>query len=622
MPDGRAVVVWDGQCTFCRRWASRWYALTGNTFAWTTLQSQGDSLTIDRASLESALHLLEPDGTHVQGAEAVFTIQSRGGVRRWPLWLYRHVPGFKACTEWAYAWLANHRGGADRCSRAVLGKVEIPDTWLLTRRVFLRCMGLIYLGAFLSLGPQLPGLVGESGLQGVGAWIDALRTTAPEVGLMRVPTLQWFGGDGLLSATWIVGAIGAVAMVLGLVPLLCAIVCWAAWLSLVTAAGVFTGYQWDVLLLEAGLLAVFWSPLTWRLTSPNVRRPSPLVRWVLILLLVKLMFLSGWVKLHSGDLTWANDSALQYHFWTQPLPWCPAWIAAASPQWLLALLSKGMFVVELWVPWMLLLPRVPRLIGVVAIVLLQLGIAATGNYGYFNWLAIVLCLAAVDDAMLLLLWPRNARHRFTVGLRAAAPLFRRVVVGGACVFVLSISLIQLPWIQPSMPAPVLQWTSLWQPWHIASNYGLFATMTTTRPELIIESSQDGETWTPYAFRYKPGPLDQPSPLCQPGMPRLDWQLWFDALSYERLFNAGILRPDTAWNQFMSRQILPSLLRALANASGPVLDLLEAAPMGDTPPTWLRWSLWRYQFADTGSAWWTREHLFTAPARRASDFPAS
>jgi len=614
-PDGRAVVVWDGDCTFCRRWASRWYTLTGDTFAWTTLQSNEDCLTIERTELEAALHLVEPEGTHVRGAEAVFTILARGGIRRWPLWLYRHVPGFKACSETGYAWIARHRGGTDRCSRAVLGKVEIPDTWLLTRRVFLRCMGLIWLAAFLSLGAQLPGLVGVDGLQPVGAWLDALRATAPDVGLMQVPTLQWFGGDGLLTATWVLGSIAAAALVLGLAPLLCAAVCWATWLSLVTASGIFTGYQWDMLLLEAGLLAVCWSPWAWRLTAANVRRPSPLVRWVLVILLIKLMFLSGWVKLQSGDPVWADDTAFQYHFWTQPLPWWPAWIAAAAPDWLLALLCKGMFIVELWLPWMLLLPRVPRLIAVVAIVLLQLGIAATGNYGYFNWLTIVLCVVAVDDAMLLLLWPRRVRHRFSVGLRAAGPLGRRIVVAVACVFVLSVSLAQLPWVQPSMPDSVRRWTTLWQPWHVASNYGLFATMTTTRPELIIESSDDGETWTPYTFHCKPGPLDEPSPFCQPGMPRLDWQLWFDALSYERLFEAGLLRPDTAWQRFTHRQILLDLLRSLANASGPVLDLLAASPSGDAPPKWLRWSLWRYRFSHDGPDWWTREHLFTAPPMR-------
>jgi predicted DCC family thiol-disulfide oxidoreductase YuxK len=615
--DGRAVVVWDSDCTFCRRWASRWYGLTGNAFAWGTVESYSDHLTIDRKTLATALHVVEPDGSTVHGAEAVFTIQARGGVRRWPLWLYRNLPGFNACTEAGYRWVANHRSFADQCSRALLGKVEIPDTWLLTRRVFLRCMGLIWLAAFLSLGPQLPGLIGESGLSSVSAWLNVLGTTAPDVGLLSVPTFQWFGGDGLLQATWIIGALAAAGMVLGLAPIVCAATCWLTWLSLVTASGIFTGYQWDALLLEIGLLAIMWSPWAWRLNAPHVRAPSKCVRWVLVLVLVKLVFLSGWVKLQSGDGAWASDTSLQYHFWTQPLPWWPAWIAASAPTWLLSLLSKGMFFVELWAVWLLVLPRVPRLIAAIGIVLLQLGIAATGNYGYFNWLAIVLCLIAVDDAMLLLLWPSAIRYRFAAGLRAVGPLWRRSVVGVACVFVLSLSLTQLPWVQPHMPSVVQRWIATWRPWHVASNYGLFATMTTTRPELIIESSEDGVTWMPYAFVAKPGPLGQPSPFAQPGMPRLDWQLWFDALSYERLWQAGVLRPETAWDQFTNRQVLPSLLQSLAVASPSVLDLLEASPTGDAPPTWLRWSLWRYEFATEGADWWTRTHLFTAPPKRMS-----
>jgi hypothetical protein len=540
---------------------------------------------------------------------------ARGGVRRWPLWCTRTIPMLGRAAEGCYALIARHRRGADVASRALLGRVEIPETWQLTRRVFLRCMGVVFLVAFLSIGPQLAGLVGTSGLHPIGLRLESLTTHAPDIGLFDVPTLQWFGGDGLLNATWMVGALAAVAMVLGLAPLVSAVLCWVTWLSLVTACGIFTGYQWDMLLLEAGVLAMLWSPPTRWLHSPNVRRPSNCVRWLLVLLTIKLMVLSGWVKLSSGDSAWADGSALQFHFWTQPLPWWPAWYANLLPGWLLQFMCTCMLAVEYWVPWLLLLPRVPRTIGAIVLIGLQLGIAATGNYGFFNWLSIVLCLAMIDDAMLLLLWPRTARHLFAVGIRRVAPLWRRLTTATACVVVLSISLPQIPVWRATTPEPARRWAGLWQPWHIASTYGLFATMTTTRPELIIESSTDGITWEPYVFRWKPGPLDRAPGLSQPFMPRLDWQLWFDALAYERLLEAGLLTPATAWRRFTGREVLPDLLQHLARGTPEVLELLESSPGGTTPPAYLRWTLWHYRFTTEGPHWWTREQLFSAPARQ-------
>ena len=614
---GRGLVVWDADCTFCRRWATRLYALTGDTFAWTTLQQADEGLSVERARLEQAIHLIEADGRVVRGAEAIFTMLARGGVRRWPLWCVRSIPLLGQAAECGYALVARHRRVADLTSRALLGRVEIPETWQLTRRIFLRCMGLVFLTAFLSLGAQLPGLVGAEGLHPANLWLGSLASHAPDLGLFDVPTLQWWGGDGLLSATWIVGAVAAICMVLGFLPLASAVLCWAGYLSLVTACGIFTGYQWDMLLLEAGVLAMLWSPPTRWLHGQSVRRPSAVVRWLLVLLTIKLMVLSGWVKLASGDPAWADGTALQFHFWTQPLPWWPAWFANQLPTWLLQFMCDCLLAVECWVPWLLLLPRVPRTVAAIVLIAMQLGIAATGNYGFFNWLSIVLCLAMIDDAMLLLLWPRTIHHRFAVGLRRMAPMWRRLATGAACVFVLSISLPQLPLWSASSSSLATRWTTLWRPWHIASTYGLFATMTTTRPELVIESSADGITWAPYVFKWKPGPLDRAPGLIQPFMPRLDWQLWFDALAYERLHEAGLLTPATAWRRFTGREVLPNLLRHLAQGSPEVLGLLESSPGGTTPPAYLRWTLWHYRFTSEGPDWWAREQLFSAPARRLS-----
>ena len=610
--DGRPRVIWDGDCTFCRRWVTRWRTLTGDTFAWVPAQDLQDRPDLDPATLASAVHLEQPDGTCTSGARAVAGILKIGGVSAWLARCMR-VPGVAPVLEAAYALITRHRGGADRACRFALGRVEIPDTWQFTRRVVLRCMGLIYLVAFLSLEQQLAGLVGEDGLRPVGAFIETLRQQAPDVGLAQLPTMQWFGGDWLLTTTAVAGTVAAACMIAGLVPLVSAMVCWVCMLSLVTACSLFTGYQWDALLLEAGVLAMLWSPPV-RHLGRAVDRPSRLIRWCFVLLLMKLMLLSGWVKLASHDPVWADGTALQYHFWTQPLPWWPAWFANLLPEGLLYTACELMLAVELWVPLLLVLPRVPRTIGALLLILLQLGIAATGNYGFFNWLTIVLCLCAIDDATLLLAWPRSVRHRFPVGLlpRRPAAVGLLTTCAGCALLVLSVG--GLPQVQPHAPRVVQALTARAAPWHLTSNYGLFATMTTTRPELVVEASEDGAHWQPYVWRFAPGAVDQAPALSQPGMPRLDWQLWFDALGYERLHDAGMLRPDSAWRRFSSRHVLPNLLDHLELATPDVLDLLERAPLGETPPAFLRWSLWRATFTRSGSAWWSRELVFRSPLR--------
>ena len=73
-----------------------------------------------------------------------------------------------------------------------------------------------------------------------------------------------------------------------------------------------------------------------------------------------------------------------------------------------------------------------------------------------------------------------------------------------------------------------------EPLRIVNSYGLFAVMTTTREEIIVEGSNDGVTWQAYEFPYKPGDVCRAPPIVAPYQPRLDWQMWFAALgSYQQ-----------------------------------------------------------------------------------------
>ncbi len=622
LPTVKTLVVWDGDCTLCRRWMRRYYALSGDTLDWSPAKAAAPHLPLlSLEELNQAVHVVEPTGASVRGAEAIFTIMARIGLRRWPLRLYQYVPPVRWICDVLYRSVANHRAVANQLSTVLFGKVDVPSTLLLTRRVYLRMLGLIFLAAFISIGTQIPGLFGEQGLMPSSHL--AQQAIAQDVHGWQMPGLvlwEWSLTDTPLRTAALIGGIAAGLMVIGLLPWWSALIAWLSYLVLVTFGGVFMQYQWDALLLEAGFLAVLWSPGSWRLNSTLARRPSRLVHWLIVLLLGRLIFFGGLVKLQSGDSTWADCSALAYHFWTQPLPLWTAWYADALPALVSQVACVLMFVIELGAPLLLLLPRVPRTIGATLIMLLMCGIVATGNYGFFNWLTIVLCLAMFDDALLLRLWPKAARPTIRVGIRPHTGAILRWIRTVPALLVLSLVVMAL-WMQTfaSSGAPWIRWwQQTWAPWRLVSQYGLFARMTTTRPEITIEAMGSDGTWHPYVFRWKPGPLDQPGRWCQPHMPRLDWQMWFDALTYEQAFHNGLLSPSTARLQFTGREMLPNLLIRLATHEPSVLALLQSAPENlEGPPQALRWHLDHYRFTTAAERqrtgdWWHATRLFTSP----------
>jgi hypothetical protein len=152
----------------------------------------------------------------------------------------------------------------------------------------------------------------------------------------------------------------------------------------------------------------------------------------------------------------------------------------------------------------------------------------------------------------------------------------------------------LSWGQPT----ILKWID---PFRSINGYGLFRSMTTSRPEIVIEGSADGRTWTEYVFRWKPGDLDRRPGIVAPHMPRLDWQMWFAALNPQR-----------------ARPWLERTMLRLLEGEPSVLALLDENPFADAAPRYVRLVLYRYEFAPPGGdAWWTREQVgyLTGPVSR-------
>lgn len=267
------------------------------------------------------------------------------------------------------------------------------------RWLFLRALALVYLCAFLSLVVQVEGLIGSRGIVPAEELLRVLRQRTGVERYWLLPTLFWIdASDRALLLLCGGGAVLSLALLAGLAPVPTLTLLWALYLSLVGVGQVFLGYQWDALLLETGLLAVFFAP--WGLRPRVAGEPPWVVLWLLRWLLFRLMFSSALAKLTSGDPTWRSLSALDYHYWTQPLPTWIGWHMHQLPSWFQKASVAAMFGVELLVPLLVFAGRWARVAALVPLVGLQLLIAATGNYAFFNLLTAALCLTLLHDQAL------------------------------------------------------------------------------------------------------------------------------------------------------------------------------------------------------------------------------
>jgi hypothetical protein len=492
-----------------------------------------------------------------------------------------------------------------------------PSRYAIATWFLLRLLGLVYLFAFWSLATQIRGLVGNEGILPAREYMAAIAdlVEGDRVGpgqIFQWPTLFWLStDDGFLIGVSTAGAVLGALLAIGVAPALLLPLLWAAFLSLNVVCRDFLSYQWDALLLETGLLAIPLAPLTWW-HSPRDRVDPPwIARWLVWWLLFRLMFGSGVVKLASGDPTWRDLTAMTFHYETQPLPTPLAWYVSRLPDGFHKATTAAVLALELTAPWFMFGPRTVRAAACAVLIALQSGIALTGNYAFFNLLTIALSLMLLDDAAFELKCSSSSSLRVFVAARTrrgfggkesvkrragtsqqcAAWTLALVTVPVSVVTLTGQMGIRLP--GSTLTAPLAAFV---EPFRSVNAYGLFAVMTTTRPEIIVEGSNDGVTWLPYEFKYKPGDVRQRPRWVAPFQPRLDWQMWFAALSrFEQ----------EAWFQ--------SFCIRLLEGSPSVTRLLAHDPFEGTPPHFVRGVLYLYRFADaetrrTAQVWWTRAEL--------------
>ncbi|MEX2305707.1 MAG: lipase maturation factor family protein [Waddliaceae bacterium] len=437
--------------------------------------------------------------------------------------------------------------------------------------LFLKAIALNYFFAYFSLWLQYDGLYGSNGILPIKDFLERFK---------NYKTYTLFNknhSDKTVKAVALTGSLISLLILSGFHHPILFLLLFAGYLSFVNVGQDFLSFQWDTLLLEVGFITIFFSMQT----------PPPfLLTLSYWLLLFRFLFGSGYVKWVYGSREWRDLTAMCYHYETQPLPNRISFFMHQQPKWAGKLSTFLTYVFEMGVPFLYFLPSPFRFWGCVLSILFQLLIFMTGNFGFFNTLTIALCIPLLDLNTLPDWFQGISLFHFE------SPILTVVLslIGSLFVALQLLRLIELF-------TPLAFTTKIKQkiaPFHILNSYGLFVHMTTSRDEITIEGSDDNENWKPYTFKWKPGALEAPPRQVAPYHPRLDWQMWFAALS-------GGSPPK--W--------FDHLIVKLLQGSKQVLALFKSNPFPDNPPKFIRAKIDAYSFADSKKhretkQWWVKK----------------
>jgi lipase maturation factor 1 len=500
-------------------------------------------------------------------------------------------------------------------AQSVTGPAGVGATHLWPRWIFLRALGVIYFSAFYSLFFQIKGMLGPAGILPATDYLQAVSAQLQGDRFWFAPTVFWFGTSdrALMLVCWI-GAIASLLVVFDLWPRASLLISFVCFLSFVTAAQVFSEYQSDGMLLEAGFIALFFAPPGLRPGLGAAHAPSRASLYLLRWEWFRIYFESGVAKMASGDQSWRHFTAMDDYYQNGPLPTWIGWYVQHLPQWFHASTVFLTLAIELVLVWMVFLPRRLRIACFLIVTPFEIGIILTANYAFLNYIVLMLGFLLLDDRFIEWIVPEKVRKLVTERLRAndgelepSSPNGRaiwrkrlspvRLSIAGICLgLVFYSTTAQLMWeFGPSLPLPQRP-VEMLDPFRIANRYGLFAVMTHARYEIEFQGSADGQTWTPYPFRYKPQDLYKAPGLYAPYQPRFEWNLWFASLG--------------TWQEY--RWVIWTEERLLQNQPD-VLGLFAKDPFAGAPPKQVRSVISQYWFTDmktkreTG-AWWRRELL--------------
>ena len=501
---------------------------------------------------------------------------------------------------------------------------------LTPRWLFLRALGCIYFSAFFSLVYQIRGLIGPEGILPAGEYLQAVAHSLGHArGVWFAPTLLWLGsGAHMLTALCWIGMAASLLLVLNVWPRAMLAICFVCFLSFVSAAQDFSGYQSDGMLLEAGFIALFLAPAGFR---PGLGAATPPSRAGLFLLQwewFRIYFESGVAKIAGGDPEWRHFTAMDEYYQNGPLPTWIGWYVQHLPHWFHASTAFATLALELVLVWAMFLPRRWRIVCFFIVTPWELEIIFTANYTFLNYLVLVLGILLLDDRFVMHCLPQWRRRVFAGqagqdesavqhsqaaewraeatgsgpeqmkkagSLREYFKMVRLSLIAVMLGWVFYATTTELIWMFAAVPLPITP-VALLDPFRIANRYGLFGIMTRGRYEIEFQGSDDGKNWTVYPFRYKPQDPTKPPGIYAPYQPRFDWNLWFASLG--------------SWQEY---PIVPRTEVQLLLNDHEVLNLFKSNPFPNGPPHEVRVVIWQYWFTtmaekQTGGLWWSRKFI--------------
>ncbi|UXY38986.1 lipase maturation factor family protein [Streptomyces albidocamelliae] len=455
-----------------------------------------------------------------------------------------------------------------------------PDYWW-SRLVLQRGLAALYLVAFLTAALQFRALLGERGMLPIPRFVA-------RVPFRRAPSLfQWRYSDGLFAACAWAGCAVSAALLAGAdseLPLWAGIllwlVPWALYLSIVNVGQTWYAFGWESLLLETGFLAAF-------LGNDDVAPPVVvlfLLRWILF----RVEFGAGLIKLR-GDACWRKLTCLDYHHETQPMPGPLSWFFHHLPRPVHRVEVAANHLTQLVVPVLLFTPQPVASAAAALMIVTQLWLVLSGNFSWLNWVTIVLALSAL-------------RLPGTAPSVPPAPLWYEVLLLAVAALLLFLSYHPVT----NMVSRRQVMNRSFDPLHLVNTYGAFGSVSRVRYEVVVEGTLDDgpredADWREYAFRGKPGDPRRWPRQFAPYHLRLDWLMWFAALS-----------PAYAGDWF------GALVERLLENDRDTLRLLRHSPFPPgTPPRYVRARLFRYRYTslrelrETGACWertYVREYL--------------
>lgn len=560
LSETKPYLIYDGECGFCKLCVNLLKEGATLNYEESSYQDwlgteKAKNWDLNETHFSKAVYLLLPEGKHLSGAEAIYWLLHHSNKISIFYKIYKFFPPYKILSDLGYGLVAKNRFLASKGLKTLQGLSDIGHRRNSTIELFFILLSICHVFFFVSMLMEGQSLFGVNGIASIKSKIIPYTKYFNDSRIWNIPSLFWMNqSNGFIDGLSIAGLLSSVGILIKKTRFFSLIINFLFILSFLGFGQPFLNFQWDSLLLETTFLSLLI------LSPKGYSRHSGFGLLALWSLSVKLFVSSGAVKLLSSTPHWKNGTALLQHFQTQPLANNLSIYFHSLPVWILMTSTLIVVFMQIFFPLFQLVPGKFRKWSTSGLIILQLFIFLSGNYNFFNINAIALLILFYRDEDLKFI-PLSFNKRLPI-----KEIINEKLKSYFGIFIIIVNLLMITdRVGGTSFSP---YGSSWnQSLRIFNHYGLFANMTMYRDELILEYSQDKNSWSRIDFPYKPDfEKDCPTQIA-PIQPRLDWQMWFAALgSIER----------NRW--------LQSLVVKILKGQKTGFSFLEK---GDYPPKYLR-----------------------------------